>query len=321
LANIVLGIRYAADQGADIANLSLGFPPLGLLRARGFTPNFLAHLFHPLKDALNYAQRRGVILVAAAGNFDYPEVSLPAGYAGVISVAATGVDDRITSYSSFGKGLSFVAPGGDFTDLNGDHVQDAVFNLSIKPFRSEGSLANPDSFGVFPFFGTSAAAPHVAGAVALLMSLGMRNQSLIEQTLRETASNQFGFGFHDSVYGAGLIQIDKAVRLAASKAAPKLAIAIGAAQGPGVRLTTKNPSRGGAALALKLLRPGDVRVQLFDVRGRLVRTIDEGRYPAGERVVRWNGQDDHGRQVGSGIYYFRVETPDGIEKQRIAVLR
>ena len=319
LANIVLGIRYAADHGADIANLSLGFAPIGLLRRIGFTPNVLAHMFHPLKDAVHYAQRRGVVLVASAGNFGFPEVSLPAGYPGVISVAATGVDDRIASYSSFGEGLSCVAPGGDFTDLNQDHVQDAVFNLGIKPFRSAGSLANPDSFGVFPFFGTSGSAPHVSGAVALLMSLGMRKQNLIERTLRETALNQFGIGFHDSVYGSGLIQIDKAVRLAASRSAPKLAL--GAAQGSGARLATKNPSRAGATLALRISRPGDVRVQLFDVRGRLVRTIDEGKYPAGERLVRWNGQDDHGKQVGSGIYFFRVESPDGIEKQRIAVLR
>lgn len=319
LANIVLGIRYAADHGADIANLSLGFAPIGLLRGIGFTPNVLAHMFHPLKDAVHYAQRRGVVLVASAGNFGFPEVSLPAGYPGVISVAATGVDDRIASYSSFGAGLSCVAPGGDFTDLNHDHVQDAVFNLGIKPFRSAGSLANPDSFGVFPFFGTSGSAPHVSGAVALLMSLGMREQNLIQRTLRETALNQFGIGFHDSVYGSGLIQIDKAVRLAASRSAPKLAL--GAAQGSGARLTTKNPSRGGAALALRISRPGDVRVQLFDVRGRLVRTIDEGKYPAGERLVRWNGQDDHGKQVGSGIYFFRVETPDGIKRQRIAILR
>lgn len=320
LSTIVSGIRYATDHGANIENLSLGFFPLGRRpQDRTLPPNVLAHLFHPLRDAINHAQSHGVVVVASAGNFGLPEIGLPAAYPGVISVGATGVNDSIASYSSFGKGLSFVAPGGDFTDLNDDRVQDAVFNLSIKPFRSEGSLANPDSFGVFPFFGTSASAPHVSGAVALLMSLGMRNQSLIEQTLRETALNKFGFGFHDSLYGAGLIQIDKAVRLAASRSAPKLAL--GAAQGSGARLTTKNPSRGGAALALKISRPGDVRVQLFDVRGRLVRTIAEGRYPAGERLLRWNGEDDRGRQVGSGIYFFRVETPDGIEKRRIAVLR
>ena len=137
------------------------------------TPKEIRDLFRPLKEAVRYAQRRGVILVAAAGNFTYPEVSLPAGYPGVISVGATGVDNRIASYSSWGRGIQFMAPGGDFTDLNNDHFQDQIANLSIKPFRSIGSLAKPDSIGVLFFVGTSAAAPHVSGAVALLMSLGL----------------------------------------------------------------------------------------------------------------------------------------------------
>jgi flagellar hook assembly protein FlgD len=53
----------------------------------------------------------------------------------------------------------------------------------------------------------------------------------------------------------------------------------------------------------------------------LVRTLINGRYPAGERVVRWDGKDDHGEQVGSGVYFFHVTTPDGVETRRVAVLR
>jgi serine protease len=318
---IVQGIRYAADQGADIANMSLGFAPTRQLIERGLTKKEVRDFFRPLKDAVKYAQRRGVILVAAAGNFAYPEVSLPAGYPGVISVGATGVDDRIASYSSWGKGLEFVAPGGDFTDVNGDHVQDQIPNLSMKPFRSSGSLANPDSFNVFFFIGTSAAAPHVSGAVALLMSMGLKSQGEIESVLRATAIDPFGNpGGRDPVYGCGLIQIDKAVRLAASRhhaaaeASPSTA-------GPGARLLTRNPSREGAAISFRTSTPGNVQVQVFDVAGRLVRTLESGSRPAGARRVRWDGKDDRGGIVGSGVYFFRVATPDGIESRRIAVLR
>jgi len=322
MAAIVQGIRYAADQGADIANMSLGFPPIGQLIERGVTKKVLKDFFRPLKDAIQYAQARGVILVAAAGNFSYPELSLPAGYPGVISVAATGVDDRVASYSSGGVGLSFSAPGGDFTELNGDHIQDAIANLSIKPYRSPGSLCNPDSFNTFFFFGTSGAAPHVSGAVALLMSQGIRNQGLIEQTLRATAINPWGRTNNngaDYIYGAGIIQIDKAVRLAASRG-PAL-LTLGAPGRMGTRLLSENPSRGGANLSLRFSRPGTVRVQLYDVSGRLVRTLDEGSYPAGERVVRWDGKDDRGERVGSGVYFFRASTPDGVENRRVAILR
>jgi serine protease len=323
MSSIVQGIRYAADQGANVANLSLGFPPMSQLLDFGFTKKFLKDFFHPLKDAIQYAQSRGVILVAAAGNFSVPELSLPAGYPGVISVAATGVDDKIASYSSGGPGLSFSAPGGDFTEINGDHIQDAVADVSIKPFRSEGSLCRPDSFNTFFFFGTSGAAPHVSGAVALLMSQGIRSQGLIEETLRSTAVNPWGRASNgiDPIYGAGIIQVDRAVQLAVSRGfGGKLALGSVSPLGT-ARLLSENPSRGSAALSLRMSRPGTMRVQLYDVSGRLVRTLDQGSYPAGERVVRWDGKDDRGQRVGSGVYFFHAETPDGVENRRVAILR
>jgi serine protease len=319
---IVQGIRYAADQGADIANLSLGFPPRQQLLDRGLDKKFLRDFFRPLKDAIQYAQSRGVICVAAVGNFAYPELSLPAGYPGVISVGATGVDNRIASYSSFGPGLDFMAPGGDFTELNGDHIQDAVADLGIKPFRSAGSLCNPDSLNIFFLFGTSGAAPHVSGAVALLMSMGVRSQGQIEELLRATAINPFGrpSNGQDEIYGAGIIQIDKAVELAAAQRAGAR-VALGAPDRPELRVLGQNPARGGSSVSLRLARPGEMSVQLYDVNGRLVRTLQRGRAPAGERTLRWDGKDDHGQSVGSGVYFFRVATPDGVEQRKVAVLR
>src|SRR6267154_5779529 len=82
MSGIVQGIRYAADQGANVANLSLGFPPEQQLLAFGYTKKFLKDFFRPLKDAVKYAQSRGVILVAAAGNFSVPDISFPAGLPG-----------------------------------------------------------------------------------------------------------------------------------------------------------------------------------------------------------------------------------------------
>lgn len=319
MATVVSGIRYAADQRADIMNLSLGFPPLRQLRDRGVPEKILASTFHPLKDAIAYAQRRGSIVVAAAGNFHYPELSLPAGCAGVISVAATGFNDSLASYASFGNGLSFVAPGGDFTELNGDHVQDLIPNLSIKPFRSEGSLANPDSFNVFYFFGTSAAAPHVSGAVALLKSLGVKDQGEIEQALRATAAHPFSKpNAYDPMYGYGLIQIDKAVRYAAQK--PSLRHARTKGDAFGTRLLSENPARDAAVLSLRMVRYGRVRVRLFDIAGRLVRTVADGSFEPGERIVRWDGRDDRGRIVGNGVYFFRIEIGDRLLTRRVAVL-
>jgi subtilisin family serine protease len=86
---IAAGIIYAAEQGAKIVNLSLG-----------------GHAdLQVLRDAVSYALARGVTLIAAAGNHRQGEptsVSYPAGYPGVIAVAATACNDQKASYSNFG---------------------------------------------------------------------------------------------------------------------------------------------------------------------------------------------------------------------------
>ena len=66
---------------------------------------------------------------------------------------------------------------------------------------------------------------------------------------------------------------------------------------------------------------GSVRIRLFDVRGALVRTVADGSYPAGDGVAHWDGRNERGEPVASGIYFFRIETERGVATQRIAVLR
>ncbi|HEY7727278.1 MAG TPA: S8 family serine peptidase [Candidatus Eisenbacteria bacterium] len=321
MSDIVQGIRFAADHGADIANLSLGFPPVQTLLDFGYPRDVLAHMFHPLRDAVNYARRRGTILVAASGNFASAEVSLPAGYPGVIAVGATGVDNMRASYSSFGKRLSFVAPGGDFLDVNGDHIQDQIPNLGIKPYRSEGSLAKPDSFNVFYFIGTSAAAPHVSGAVALLMSRGVKQEDEIKRRLRSTAVIPYGDPNVRSLeYGFGLVQIDKAVRHRGRGHwfRPDAAVE----RDPlGTRVASGNPGHGDVTLTFRTTQPGRVEASVYDARGRLVRTLTRGELSAGAQTVRWDGRDASGAPAASGIYFVRVETAEGAATRKLAYLR
>jgi hypothetical protein len=82
-----------------------------------------------------------------------------------------------------------------------------------------------------------------------------------------------------------------------------------------------NPFRGGTALTFALPEVTDVRLVIYDVRGRAVRTLAGGSYaPAVHRVV-WNARDDGGRLVGPGVYFARIEAGTFQAERRLTVIR
>ncbi|MCL6473261.1 MAG: S8 family serine peptidase [Firmicutes bacterium] len=92
---IAQGIRYAADNGAKIINLSLG--------GYGYSQT--------LADAISYAQGMGCLVVAAAGNDSTNDVLYPAGNQNVIGVSATNSSDASASFTNFGAYVDLAAPG------------------------------------------------------------------------------------------------------------------------------------------------------------------------------------------------------------------
>ena len=131
--DLAAAIRYAADQGADVINMSLGAP-----NDDGCPES--------IQDAVDYAHGKGVVLVAAAGNHsggDPATEMFPANCDHVLGVAATEADDSVAEYSNYGTHVSVAAPGsGIYSTL--------MNNL----------------YGTK--WGTSMAAPHVAALAALL---------------------------------------------------------------------------------------------------------------------------------------------------------
>jgi subtilisin family serine protease len=135
--NIAAGIRFAANYGARVINLSIA----------GTNPSFI------LEDACEYAYTRGTVIIAAVGNNGGP-VKYPAGYDDYcLAVAATDAHDERLQWSSSGPQVDIAAPG---------HL---VMGARIDP-------DDPADLGSYGWdSGTSFAAPYVAGAAALLISL------------------------------------------------------------------------------------------------------------------------------------------------------
>lgn len=185
-ADIAEGIIYAADNGADVINLSLGG----------------SYNSQTLKNAAAYAYNKGVTIVCAAGNDGSAyKIAYPAAYdAYCIAVGATRYDETIASYSNRGKSLDLTAPGGDFTvDQNKDGYPDGVL---------QQTFSNATNNWVYKFSqGTSMATPHVSGAAALLISRGIAaTPDEVRNVLQATAKDKGSPG-RDSKYGYGIVDV------------------------------------------------------------------------------------------------------------------
>lgn len=89
--------------------------------------------------------------------------------------------------------------------------------------------------------------------------------------------------------------------------------------GPAVR-AFPNPARGQTSIRLSMPRPDRIRASVWDVAGRLVRTLYEGDLPAGTRDLHWDGLDNGGKPVSAGVYWVRVKSIDGTSARRLVVL-
>lgn len=140
-------IVYAADNGADLINMSWG-------------GSYLSGL---LQEALAYAESRGCVLVASAGNNGTLQTLYPSGYDETISVSASNSDDFITTWSTFNDAVTVCAPGQSVLSLRalGTDMYASADEPMVHIIEDDYYLAS----------GTSMSAPHVSAVAAYLRAV------------------------------------------------------------------------------------------------------------------------------------------------------
>ncbi|MCA9752973.1 MAG: S8 family serine peptidase [Gemmatimonadetes bacterium] len=86
---------------------------------------------------------------------------------------------------------------------------------------------------------------------------------------------------------------------------------------PRITSVGPNPSRGGTDVSFSLPQRGPVRVRVYDVTGRLVRTVADEVREAGRSEVRWDGKTDGGANAAAGVYFVRLETERGSSSRKV----
>jgi serine protease len=179
--DIAEAIKFAADNGAGVINMSLGGGGESAV----------------MKEAIDYAHGKGVVIVAAAGNENENAASYPARYNHVIGVAAFDAKGEKAEFSNFGAGVDIAAPGGGHGSK--------VWQETIDP---DGG--SPQIIGLQ---GTSMAAPHVAGVAALIQSTGVKDPdavlAVLQKSVRSIGEDPLNH------YGAGQLDAAAAVKEAA----------------------------------------------------------------------------------------------------------
>jgi len=219
LAGILAGIVWAADHGADVANMSIDAPG-GVDKAGN------GQFVGIVNRVLNYAQRKGMVVVVAAGNDaidmdgDGRTFTVFCEAPHVICVSATGPTsgtefqgpwgnvDAPADYSNIGRqSITVAAPGGTefgfVSALCARHLLQVVNNAPTFPCISGTFILGAD--------GTSLSAPHVTGLVAqMIAKYGKGRPSQIKQMLINGVDN-LGAPGRDPFYGYGRINVLKAL--------------------------------------------------------------------------------------------------------------
>ena len=310
----VAGLEWADSLGADLVSTSLGYYDW-------YTYEDMDGNTAVTTIAADIAASKGMAVITAAGNMGplpWPGIIAPSDGDSVIAVGAVDGTGVIASFSSRGPSWD----GRIKPDV-------CAQGVSVR-------CASPaDSLGYLAVGGTSLATPLVAGAAALCLRLHPYWSPIdLRDALRASGDhavnpdNDYGWGIIDA-YEAALAG---ATAIASGTLAPRSAPLLHQNSPnpffPSVSGATRIRFRVGAPAGegVQSARDGspgvkDVVLAIYDVSGRLVRRLYQGREVTGDHTVEWDGLDDRGVAVSSSVYYYRLSAGGYSASKKLVLIR
>ena len=298
----VAGLEWADSLGADVVTSSLGY-------SDWYAYPDLDGKTAVTTRAAAMAVRRGIVVVNGMGNMgDLPgaKMGAPADAEGVISVGAVDADGERVFFSSIG-------PTYDGR-LKPDVMAMGARVYAVEPKSIEAYRRND---------GTSFSTPLVSGVAALLLEAHPHwTPEMVLRVLRRTSSQAAA---PDTLVGFGIVRALDAYRNEPSDAIT----GPGAEPGPptpgdfttALHPNAPNPFDGSTRIRFELAGPARVSIAIYDLLGRKVRVIVDQALGPGNHARTWNGRDDGGRPVPSGVYLCRLSAGDFEDVDKMLLLR